>query len=173
MLALSDEEAGILKLARFTGRLAITRPTSQGSDQPRIANSPFRELSKRAQELYLPDDMQLTAVPVLADTADDDTSGSTSTQEPTIGAYVRVTAKVPLGHSYNTIVTIPQGPRSWHENESDPLLVQGVADTPKDFRPRYQVYLLQARKQDHAFPAGHRIHEARVERIASESTSSR
>ena len=173
VLALSDEEAGILTLARFTGRLTVTRHASQGSDQPRIAGSPFRELNKRAQELYQPDDLQLMAVPVLADIADDEMSESTSTQAPTVGAYVRVTAKVPLGHSYNTIVMIPQGPRSWAEQESDPLLVQGVADTPDAFRPRYQVYLLQARKQDHPFPNGVRIHEARVERIASESTSSR
>lgn len=165
VLMLSEEETDILNLARFTGRLTIMPHESQGSEAPRIADSPFRELNKRARVLGLPDDMKLIAVPVLSDAAEDEASESASGKEPTVGAYVKLAGKVPLGHTYNTIVTIPQGPRSWADEESGPLLMQGVADTPKDFQPRYQVYLLQARKEEGGLQV--RMHDARVEQVAA------
>jgi hypothetical protein len=165
VLMLSEEETDILNLARFTGRLTITPHESQGLESPRIADSPFRELNKRARALGLPDDMKLIAVPALSEVADDETSESTSNKEPTVGAYVKLVGKVALGHSYNTIVTIPQAPRSWADEESGPLLLQGVATTPKEFQPRYQVYLLQARKEEGGLQV--RMHDARVEQVAA------
>ncbi len=163
----SDEETGILNLARFTGRLTITPHEPQGSESPRIADSPFRELNQRARALGLPDETKLIAVPALSEAVDDETPESTSAKEPTVGAYVKLAGKVPLGHSYNTIVTIPQGPRSWAEKETDPLLMQGIAHTPKEFRPRYQVYLLQAGNQEQEMQLTGRMHEVRVEQVAA------
>ena len=167
MLMLSEEETEILNLARFTGRLTVTPHQSQDSEPPRIADSPFRELNKRARALGLPDDMKLIAVPVLSDVAEAEASESTSAKEPTVGAYVKLTGRVPLGHNYNTIGTIPEGPRSWAEKEAGPLLLQGVAATPKDFRPRYQVYLVQAGNQEQEMQLTGRMHDTRVEQVAS------
>ncbi len=173
MLMLSEEEAGIVDLARTTGRLIVSRHQTHDSAEPSIADSPFRTLLMRAQELEVPDDMELVAVAVPDETGGDEMGEPETAEVLAAGTYVRLTANVPALQTYNSIVTAPQGEIYWHANEFEPLLMQAVAATPREFQPGYCVYLLQARKQDQATQLRLRMHEARVEQISAEPDSFR